>query len=80
MFYLRVRQKEPLDFLYFTLSLTTIINLRDPSFSIAPEVAYTGITNLELRLKATFLVGGEETEFGEKPNDYRIELRARYYF
>jgi len=20
------------------------------------------------------------TEFGEKPNDYRIELRARYYF
>jgi len=78
--YLRVSQKEPFDILYFTPSLTTIVNLNDFSFSIAPEVAYTAITNLELRLKATFLVGGGETEFGEKPNDYRIELRARYYF
>jgi len=78
--YLRISQKEPFDILYFTPSLTTIVNVRDPSFSIAPEVAYTGITNLELRLKATFLVGSEGTEFGEKPNNYRIEFRARYYF
>jgi len=78
--YLRVSQKEPFDILYFTPALTTIVNLRDPSFSVAPEVAYTGITNLELRFKATFLVGGEGTEFGEKPYDYRLEFRARYYF
>jgi hypothetical protein len=78
--YLRVSQKEPFDILYFTPSLTTIVNLNDSSFSITPEVAYTGITNLELRLKAMILVGGKETEFGEKPNDYRIEFRARYYF
>lgn len=78
--YLRVSQKEPFDILYFTPALTTIVNLNDSGFSIGPELAYTGITNLELRLKATFLVGGRETEFGEKPNDYRIELRARYYF
>ena len=78
--YLRVSQKEPFDILYFTPALTAIVNLNDQSFSVSPEVSYTGITNLELRLKATFLVGGGETEFGEKPNDYRIELRARYYF
>ena len=78
--YLRVSQKEPFDILYFTPSLTTIVNLHDSSFSITPEIAYTGITNLELRLKAMFLVGGEGTEFGEKPNNYRIEFRARYYF
>jgi hypothetical protein len=78
--YLRVSQKEPFDILYFTPALTTIVNLNDSSFSITPEVAYTGITNLDLRLKAMFLVGGKETEFGEKPNDYRIEFRARYYF
>jgi len=78
--YLRVSQKEPFDILYVTPSLTTILNLHDSSFSIAPEIAYTAITNLELRLKATFLVGGEGTEFGEKPNNYRIEFRARYYF
>jgi len=78
--YLRVSQKEPFDILYFTPALTTIVNLKDSSFSIAPEVTYTGITNLELRLKAMFLVGGAETEFGEKPNDYRLEFRARYFF
>jgi hypothetical protein len=25
-------------------------------------------------------VGGQGTEYGEKPNDYRLELRMRYYF
>jgi hypothetical protein len=78
--YLRISQKEPFDLLYFTPALTAIVNLNDQSFSISPEVSYTGITNLELRLKAMFLVGGSKTEFGEKPNDYRLELRARYYF
>jgi len=39
-----------------------------------------GITNLELRLKVTFLLGGKGTEFGEKPKDYRLEFRARYNF
>ena len=78
--YLRVSQKEPFDILYVTPSLTTIVNLRDASFSFAPEVSYTGITNLELRFKPTLLIGGEGTEFGEKPYDYRLEFRARYYF
>ena len=78
--YLRISQKEPFDILYFTPALTTILNLRDFSFSISPEVSYTAITNLELRLKANFLVGARDTEFGEKPNDFRLEFRARYYF
>jgi len=78
--YLRVSQKEPFDMLYFTPSLTGIFNISDKSFSIGPELLYTGIKNLELRLKTTFLVGGSYTEFGEKQNDYRIELRVRYYF
>ena len=78
--YLRISQKEPFDILYFTPSLTWICNLDDQSFSLSPELVYTGITNLELRLKATALAGGHFTEYGEKQNDYRIELRARYYF
>ncbi|MGB9700089.1 MAG: hypothetical protein ACPL5I_11965 [Thermodesulfobacteriota bacterium] len=78
--YLRISQKEPFDILYFTPALTTILNLRDLSFSLSPEISYTAIKNLELRLKAYFLIGARETEFGEKPNDFRIEFRARYYF
>jgi len=78
--YLRISQKEPWDILYFTPALTSITNLRDGSFSASPELAYTGITNLELRLKGTALVGSRRSEYGEKPNDARIELRVRWYF
>jgi len=78
--YLRISQKEPFNVLYFTPSLTMIMNLDDQSFQISPELLYTGFTNWEFRLKGTALIGQKGTEFGEKPNDYRIELRVRYYF
>jgi len=78
--YLRVSQKEPFDILYFTPSLTVIQNLDDRSYSAAPELTYTGITNLELRLRLFFLVGSRLTDFGEKQNDQRVEMRVRYYF
>jgi len=78
--YLRISQKEPFNILYFTPAITGIMNLNDKSVSISPELLYTGITNLELRLKAIALVGQNGSEYGEKPNDYRVELRMRYYF
>lgn len=79
-FYLRVTQKEPFDILYFTPALTLITNLKDRSFSVAPEIVYTGITNLELRVRAFFLGGGDESEFGERQNRRRLELMARFFF
>jgi hypothetical protein len=78
--YLRISQKEPFDILYFTPAITMIANMNDKSFSLTPEFLYTGITNLELRFRTGFIVGSRGSEFGEKPNDYRIEFRIRYYF
>ena len=78
--YLRVSQKEPFDILYLTPSITLIQNLDDASRSISPELTYTGIDNLELRLRAFVLSGDRLSEFGEKPNQRRVELRARYYW
>lgn len=78
--YVRASQKEPFDILYSTAGATAIVNLDDGSYSLVPEVSYTGITNLELRLRLFFLQGGRLTDFGEKQNDRRIELRARYSF
>ena len=57
-----------------------VTNLDDRSLSFAPELLYTGFTNVELRLLAFFLAGGAGTEFGEKQNSRRIELLARSYF
>jgi len=78
--YLRISQKEPFNILYFTPAITGIMNLNDKSVSLSPELLYTGITNLELRLKGIALVGQNGSEYGEKQNDYRVELRVRYYF
>jgi hypothetical protein len=78
--YMRMSQKDPFDILYVTPALMAIVNSGDWSYSLSPEVAYTRITNLELRLKAMVLTRGRLSEFGGKLYDYRVELRGRYYF
>jgi len=78
--YARVSQKEPFDILYVTPAMTAIVNLDDRSLTIAPELVYSGITNLELRLKGSVAIGRPLSEYGEKQNDARIELRVRWYF
>ena len=79
-FFLRIMQKDPFGILYWNPAVTAIVNLADGSASVAPELTYKGITNLELRLKAIILAGRSKEEFGEKPNRFRLELRARYFF
>ena len=78
--YLRLIQKEPFDILYFTPAFTTIVCLNDGSFNLIPELNYSPITNLDLRLRGVIPVGGDQTEYGEKQNDWRVEFRLRYYF
>jgi hypothetical protein len=78
--YFRVSQKEPFDILYFTPALTSIVNLDDKSLVLIPELVYSPITNLEMRFRGVTLLGDKHTEYGEKLNDYRLELRIRYHF
>ncbi len=78
--YCKINQKDPFDILYLTPGLITIFNLDDQSYSISPDIQYTGFTNWELRLRYTFLNGGTFTEFAEKLNKNKLELRLRYHF
>jgi hypothetical protein len=78
--YGRFTRKEPFDILYFTPGLITIYNLDDHSFSISPEIVYTGFTNWEVRLRCTFLEGSSFTEYGEKLIRNKLEMRLRYFF
>lgn len=78
--FLRISQKEPWNILYFFPSITSIINLRDKSFSLAAEMLYNPVTNVELRAKMTFLMGKRGSDFGEKQNNFRVEFRGRFYF
>ncbi|MBW1786270.1 MAG: hypothetical protein JRK53_06570 [Deltaproteobacteria bacterium] len=78
--YFRASWNEPFDILYFTPAVFSIINLNDHSLSITPELLYNPITNLQLRLRGALLIGGNNSEFGEKQNGYKVELRVRYFF
>jgi len=78
--YVRFSQKEPLDIVYFTPSLTWMMNTDDQSWSLTPELLYTGLTNWEFRIRSGMIVGAGNSDFGEKQNDYRVELRIGYYF
>jgi len=78
--YLKINQKEPFDVLYFTPGLIAMLNLDDRSYSVTPEMLYTGFTNWELRLRFTILNGRDSTEFEEKQNQNKLEFRVRYHF
>lgn len=78
--YLRVSQKEPFDILDFTPSVTLISNTVDQSWSLTPEVLYTGIRNVELRARVARNRGAVGSEFGERAVKTRMEVRARLYF
>ena len=78
--YLRCTQKEPFGILYYTPGITSIINLDDGSFSLAPELVYDGLENWEFRGRFSWLQGGAHTEYGEKANNSKLEVRVRYFF
>jgi hypothetical protein len=78
--YLRASKKESFGVVYLNAGFTSIINLRDESFSFTPEAIYTGIENTEVRLRLVFVEGETSTEFGEKQNDSRLEFRVRFFF
>ena len=78
--YLRVSVKEPFDWLYVTPALTAIVNLQDRSYSLTPEVAYTGFADFELRARVVWLHGGQGTEFGSRPSERRVEAYVRWFF
>ena len=78
--YLRASKKEPFRILYLTPEISSIINLADQSFLVLPGFTYSPVANLQLRLRVGWLAGRENTEYGEKQTNYRLELRVRYFF
>jgi len=78
--YFRAQQKDALGIVYFQPAITAMMNLEDRSYQVTPELSYTGIKNLDLRLRLFVLHGDSSTDFGEKQNSRKLEIYARYYF
>jgi len=78
--YFRAQQQDALGIVYFQPAVFAMLNLDDHSFQVTPELQYTGFNNFELRLRLYLLHGAASTDFGEKPNDRKLEFYVRYYF
>jgi hypothetical protein len=78
--YFRAQQKDALGIVYFQPSITAMLNWQDRSYQLTPELLYTGVKNLDLRLRLLMLQGAGLSDFGEKQNSRKLELYARYYF
>ncbi|OFZ46246.1 MAG: hypothetical protein A2381_11555 [Bdellovibrionales bacterium RIFOXYB1_FULL_37_110] len=78
--YLKITQPEPFNWVYFTPSLYSIINLLDKSFSLSAPLSYKPITNFEYVFTPTFFVGSNNSEFGEKQYGQRYEMWLRFFF
>ena len=79
-FYLKITQPEPFNWLYFTPSIFTICNLNDKSFLLAIQLIYKPVTNFEFTFLPTLLIGVEDTEFGGKQIQQKIEMRMKVHF
>lgn len=78
--YFRASQQDALGIVYFTPAITLMANLNDKSYTLTPELLYTGINNLELRARVYLLHGDRLSDFGAKQNTSKFEVYGRYYF
>lgn len=74
--YLRASQ----DALPWTPSIRASVNLQDGSYSITPELLYSGHRRWGLRARLYFYGGSARSEFGERYYSRRVELRLHYHF
>ncbi|MDI6804130.1 MAG: hypothetical protein QME58_09825 [Bacteroidota bacterium] len=78
--YVKLTQPEPFDWLYFTPSIYTIYNLQDNSFLLSANFTYKPETNLEFILWHTYMFGKDDSEFGSRQIEQKVELWMRAYF
>lgn len=79
-FYIKLIQPEPFSWLYTSISMFTIYNLADHSVLISPQFSYKPYTNFEFLLWPFLFFGGNNTEYGSKQFEKKIEIWARFYF
>jgi len=78
--YVKISHPEPFDLLYVTPSMFSIYNLADKSVLLSASIQYKPTTDLEFILWPSFLVGSNNSEFGGRQAQQRIDLWMRVFF
>lgn len=78
--YAKISHPEPFNLLYFTPSFFTIYNVGDNSFLLAISLNYKPFTNFDIELLPTLLIGDDDTEYGSRQFEQKVELRLKVHF
>jgi len=78
--YIKASLPEPFKWLYSSVSIFTIYNLNDNSFMLSPQIGYKPFTNSEILLWPSFLFGDDDSEYGSKLFQTKLEIWFRFYF
>ena len=78
--YLKVSWPEPFNWVYFTPSIYTICNINDGSSIVGIPLSYKPITNYEFIFWPTIFMGKDNTEYGSKQYESKLELWMRVNF
>ena len=71
---------DPFNFVYFTPAIYTIVNILDRSMMAGIEVTYSRSRNLLFTGRFISFLGNNKSEYGSRPVQHRIELRAKWSF
>jgi len=78
--YFRLSWPEPFNLVDFTPAAFAIYSVDDNSMLVALSFSFDPVTNFELVLTPTLLIGGPQTVYGSKPYEFSAIVLARYYF
>jgi hypothetical protein len=78
--FFKASHPDPFNFVYFTPSIYTIANILDHSMMAGLEMTYSRSRNLLFIGRIITFLGRNESEYGSKPAQHRIELRAKWSF
>jgi hypothetical protein len=79
-FYFKASLPEPFEWLYSSVSVFTIYNVNDHSFILSPQIGYKPFTNSEILLWPSFFFGDDDSEYGSKQIQNKVEMWFRFYF
>ena len=78
--YIKASLPEPFEWLYSSVSVFAIYNLNDNSLILSPQIGYKPFTNSEILFWPSFLFGSDDSEYGSKHFQNKLEMWFRFYF
>jgi len=78
--YLKASLSEPFEWLYSSVSVFTIYNMNDNSFILSPQIGYKPFTNSEILFWPSIFLGDDNSEYGSKQFQSKVEMWFRFYF